>query len=83
MVALHIIVSRCRHEKDVREKVTYSVQDPHWGWTIGAGIYIHEYSTESTYLLITTVVTLIATILIGLFLVISLRIMFQNHFTKL
>lgn len=66
------------HEKDVREKVTYSVQDPHWGWTIGAGIYIHEYSTESTYLLITTVVTLISTILIGLF----FGNLFANHVSK-
>lgn len=62
----------------IREKVTYSIEAPHWDWVLGAGIYLHEYSTKSTYLFVTTVVTLVVTVLVGLI----FGNFFANHISR-
>lgn len=62
----------------IREKVTYSIEVPHWDWVLGAGIYLHEYSTKSTYLFVTTVVTLVVTVLVGLI----FGNFFANHISR-
>lgn len=62
----------------VRGKVTYTEQSPHWGWIIGVNLYEHEYSTESSYLIITTIITLVVTVLIGLF----FGNFFANHLSR-
>lgn len=63
---------------DVREKLAYAEEAPHWNWIVGVNSYVHEYSSSSNYLLITTVATVIITVLIGLL----FGNFFANHISR-
>jgi len=62
----------------IKEKVSYTEETPYWDWIIGVNVYVHEYSTSSGYLLITTGITLFLTVIVGLL----FGNFFANHISK-
>lgn len=49
----------------IASKVTYSEQDPHWGWIVMAGTYMMDFNKPAKKVLNTMIITLIICIILG------------------
>ncbi|WP_144511873.1 methyl-accepting chemotaxis protein [Bacillus sp. FJAT-22090] len=47
-------------------KITYNALDPNWGWVISAGTYMESFNAGSHSILVTIIVTLVLSTIIGL-----------------
>ncbi|MVX63991.1 methyl-accepting chemotaxis protein [Clostridium chromiireducens] len=49
----------------ISDKITYQKTDPHWGWVVCAGTYMSDFNVGSNNILITTLIILLAVLIIG------------------
>lgn len=61
----------------IEPKVSYSKQDPNWGWIVSVGSYTHEYSEHANQLVRDTSLTLMATVIVG-----ALAALFFAHYVS-
>ncbi|MFJ8065266.1 methyl-accepting chemotaxis protein [Psychrobacillus sp. NPDC096426] len=47
-------------------KIVYSALDPNWGWVIGAGTYMEAFNAGSHSILVTIMITLVLSAIIGI-----------------
>lgn len=62
----------------VETKVVYVEMDPHWGWIVGTGAYLTEFSKGANSILLFLSIIMVAAVLIGAFAVNY----FSNRLTK-
>ncbi|GKV65056.1 MULTISPECIES: methyl-accepting chemotaxis protein [unclassified Sporosarcina] len=46
-------------------KITYSLQDPHWGWVIAAGTYLVDFNAGAKNVLWYTLISVVISIIVG------------------
>ncbi|MDV6379318.1 methyl-accepting chemotaxis protein [Sporosarcina sp. GW1-11] len=46
-------------------KITYSLQDPHWGWIIGAGTYLVDFNAGAKRVLSYTLISIVLSVIAG------------------
>lgn len=53
-------------QEQVEPKITYSILEPNWGWVVVAGTYEMEFNKGANTILLTTIVTIIISLLLGI-----------------
>ncbi|AXH99953.1 methyl-accepting chemotaxis protein [Sporosarcina sp. PTS2304] len=46
-------------------KITYSLQDPHWGWIVAAGTYLVDFNAGAKHVLWYTLLSIIVSVIVG------------------
>lgn len=65
-------------ENKIGEKVTYSKQDPDWGWIIASGTYMMDFNQPANGILKLIAIVIGITLLVGIFII----SMFTNNISK-
>lgn len=47
-------------------KITYSLQDPHWGWIVAAGTYIVDFNAGAKNVLWYTLISVVISVIVGI-----------------
>lgn len=53
------------NSEEISSKITYQKADPNWGWVVSAGTYKNDFNVGSNKILNTTLIVLLAVIVIG------------------
>ncbi|MGV8980929.1 methyl-accepting chemotaxis protein [Clostridium sp.] len=63
------------NSEKVSNKITYQKTDPNWGWVVSAGTYMNDFNVGSTKILNTTLIVLLAVLVLGS----AVIILFAQH----
>jgi len=53
------------NSSNISSKITYQKADPHWGWIVSAGTYMNDFNVGSNKILSTTIIILLALLILG------------------
>lgn len=63
------------NSEKVANKITYQKTDPNWGWVVSAGTYMNDFNVGSNKILNTTLIVLLAVLVLGS----AIIILFAEH----
>ncbi|MBU3144048.1 methyl-accepting chemotaxis protein [Clostridium sp. CF012] len=66
------------NSEKISNKITYQKTDPNWGWVVSAGTYMNDFNVGSNKILKSTLIVLLAVIVLGS----AVIILFAEHISR-
>ncbi|MBZ9686331.1 methyl-accepting chemotaxis protein [Clostridium estertheticum] len=66
------------NSEKISNKITYQKTDPNWGWVVSAGTYMNDFNVGSNKILNSTLIVLLAVIVLGS----AVIILFAEHISR-